>query len=60
MLSHLNAAESVSLQYMQKKMQAGDKMENSGPFNSLRMWLCNGVASELTQMEGSFLHFPTT
>ena len=42
-LSHLNAAESVSLQYMQKKMQAGDKMENSGPFNSLRMWLCNGV-----------------
>lgn len=42
-LSHLNSAESASLKYMQKKVQAGDNMENSGPSNAFRMWLCNGA-----------------
>lgn len=42
-LSHLNSAENASLKYMQKKIQAGDKMADSGAVNSLRMWLCNGV-----------------
>lgn len=42
-LSHLNSAETASLKYMQKKIQAGDKMADSGATNSLRMWLCNGL-----------------
>ncbi|MEO9482221.1 MAG: DinB family protein [Ekhidna sp.] len=42
-LSHLNSAEKASLKYMQKKMQAGEGMKNSGATNALRMWLCNGV-----------------
>ena len=42
-LSHLNVAESVALKYMQKKLQAGNKMQNWGAGNALRMWLCNGV-----------------
>lgn len=41
--SHLNAAETASLKYMQKKIQAGDKMVDSGPSNALRMWLCNSA-----------------
>lgn len=42
-LSHLNSAESASLKYMQKKIQAGDKMGDFGPSNALRMWLCNSA-----------------
>ncbi|WP_462247784.1 DinB family protein [Ekhidna sp.] len=42
-LSHLNDAETASLKYMQKKVQAGDKMANSGPMNAFRMWICNGT-----------------
>ncbi|WP_370089927.1 DinB family protein [Ekhidna sp.] len=39
--SHLNDAETASLKYMQKKMQAGDKMNKSGVGNAIRMWLTN-------------------
>ncbi|WP_424962044.1 DinB family protein [Ekhidna sp.] len=42
-LSHLNDAESASLEYMQKKSKAGDKMQTSGFGNSLRMWVTNQV-----------------
>lgn len=42
-LSHLNSAESASLKYMRKKIQAGDKMQNYGPTNAFRMWLCNSA-----------------
>lgn len=41
--SHLNDAETSSLKYMQKKMQAGDKMKDSGFANAFQMWLCSGA-----------------
>ena len=37
-MSHLNMAEAGSLQYMKKKMQAGDQMKDSGVLNSLRLF----------------------
>ena len=40
-LSHLNSAETASLKYMQKKIGAGDKMQNSGLGNAFRMWFSN-------------------
>lgn len=40
-LSHLNDAETASLKYMQKKMQAGDKMKVFGTFNRMQLWLSN-------------------
>ena len=40
-LSHLNDAETASLHYMRKKMQAGDQMNDSSIANSVRMWLTN-------------------
>ncbi len=40
-LEHLNKSETLSLIYMQKKMQAGNKMKNASSFNSFRMWLTN-------------------
>ena len=36
-LSHLNAAESASLGYMRKKLQAGDNMGTIGLINQLKM-----------------------
>jgi len=41
--SHLNDAERASLAYMKKKMQAGDKMQNSGAGNALRMRVTNQI-----------------
>ncbi|WP_420317920.1 DinB family protein [Ekhidna sp.] len=58
-LSHLNDAESASLKYMQKKMQAGDKMKSSGAGNSLRMWLTNqALKSSLKWKAPSYISNP--
>ncbi|WP_436517610.1 DinB family protein [Ekhidna sp. To15] len=58
-ISHLNSAESGSLKYMQKKIQAGDKMENSGPSNTFRMWLCNSaLRSSLKWKAPSYISNP--
>jgi hypothetical protein len=38
-LSHLNAAESLSLIYMEKKIQAGKKMKRVNAMNKFRMWV---------------------
>ncbi|MEP1035220.1 DinB family protein [Ekhidna sp.] len=60
-LSHLNSAETASLKYMQKKVQAGDKMENYGPVNALRMYLCNGaLKSSLKWKAPSYISNPAT
>ena len=40
-LEHLNKSETLSLVYMQKKMQAGDKMKNASSIHSFKMWLTN-------------------
>ncbi len=58
-LSHLNSAELASLKYMQKKIQAGDRMENSGVSNAFRMWLCNkALKSSLKWKAPSYISNP--
>lgn len=37
-LEHLNIAESGTILYMKKKMQAGDKMPNASTMNSIRLF----------------------
>ncbi|MEP0985452.1 DinB family protein [Ekhidna sp.] len=57
--SHLNDAETASLKYMQKKVQAGDKMHNTGMGNSLRMWLTNqALKSSLKWRAPSYISSP--
>jgi uncharacterized damage-inducible protein DinB len=59
--SHLNDAETASLKYMQKKVQAGDKMGNSGVGNSFRMWLTNqALSSKLKWGAPSYISNPPT
>ena len=41
--SHLNDAETGSIAYMTKKMQAGDKMQNFSTVNKLRMSLSKAL-----------------
>lgn len=58
-LSHLNAAETASLKYMHKKIQAGDGMGKSGPGNTLRMWLTNqALKSSLKWKAPSYISNP--
>lgn len=58
-LSHLNDAESASLQYMQKKSKAGDKMQKSGLGNAFRMWLTNlALKSSLKWKAPSYISDP--
>ncbi|WP_425392690.1 DinB family protein [Ekhidna sp.] len=58
-LSHLNDAETASLKYMKKKVQAGDKMKNSGVGNSLRMWMTNqALKSSLKWKAPSYISNP--
>ncbi len=60
-LSHLNAAEKASLLYMQKKIQAGDKMGESGPSNAFRMWVTNkALKSPLKWSAPSYIADPPT
>lgn len=60
-LSHLNDAESASLKYMQKKMQAGDKMQKAGTGNAVRMWLTNmALKSSLKWKAPSYISNPPT
>lgn len=59
--SHLNDAETASLKYMQKKVQAGDKMKKSGVGNSFRMWLTNqALKSSLRWGAPSYISNPPT
>ena len=59
--SHLNEAETASLKYMQKKVQAGDKMKKSGIGNSFRMWLTNqALKSSLKWGAPSYISNPPT
>lgn len=59
--SHLNDAETASLKYMQKKVQAGDKMHNSGMSNGIRMWLTNqALKSPLKWSAPSYISNPPT
>ncbi|MEO9869308.1 DinB family protein [Ekhidna sp.] len=58
-MSHLNEAEKASLKYMQKKVQAGDKMQNSRMGNKVRMWLTNlGLKSSLKWGAPSYISNP--
>ncbi|MEQ6166879.1 MULTISPECIES: DinB family protein [unclassified Ekhidna] len=58
-LSHLNDAESASLQYMQKKSKAGDKMQKSGLGNAFRMWVTNlALKSSLKWKAPSYISDP--
>lgn len=58
-LSHLNDAESASLQYMQKKSKAGDKMQKSGLGNAFRMWITNlALKSSLKWKAPSYVSDP--
>lgn len=58
-LSHLNDAETASLKYMQKKVKAGDKMQNSGLGNALRMRLTNmALKSSLKWKAPSYISSP--
>ncbi|MEP5611075.1 MAG: DinB family protein [Cyclobacteriaceae bacterium] len=41
-LSHLDMAESLSLEYMKKKVKAGSKMSKVNVVNSLRKWVTCG------------------
>jgi len=60
-LSHLNEAETASLKYMRKKVQAGDKMQDSGMGNALRMWLTNqALKSSLKWKAPSYISSPPT
>ncbi|WP_420576005.1 DinB family protein [Ekhidna sp.] len=60
-LSHLNDAETASLKYMQKKVKAGDKMQNAGLGSSLRMGLTNMVLkSSLKWKAPSYISSPPT
>lgn len=57
--SHLNEAESISLQYMQKKMQAGDRMQKRSWGNLLRMWFVNrALQSSLRWKAPSYISNP--
>ena len=59
--SHLNDAETASLKYMKKKVQAGDKMANSKLSNALRTWLCNhALKSSLKWKAPSYISNPPT
>lgn len=58
-MSHLNDAESASLKYMEKKLNAGDKMGNAGGLNSLRMWVTNqALRSSLKWKAPSYIANP--
>jgi uncharacterized damage-inducible protein DinB len=58
-LSHLNEAESASLKYMQKKMQAGDKMKNARVYHGLRMSFVNvALKSRLKWKAPSYISNP--
>lgn len=57
--SHLNDAETASLKYMQKKVQAGDKMQESGVGNMIRMWWTNqALKSSLKWRAPSYIANP--
>jgi len=59
--SHLNDAESASLKYMQKKVQAGEKMQESGSGNTFRMWWTNqALKSSLKWGAPSYISNPPT
>lgn len=57
--SHLNEAEEASLNYMKKKVQAGDKMEAMGFLNNVRMKLTNmALSSSLKWKAPSYISSP--
>lgn len=58
-LSHLNRAETLSLEYMKKKMLAGDKMKKINAFTNLRMWIaCGFLGSSLKWKAPSYISKP--
>ncbi|MEQ9467786.1 MAG: DinB family protein [Ekhidna sp.] len=59
--AHLNDAETASLKYMQKKVQAGDKMQKTSAGNAIRMWLTNqALKSSLKWGAPSYISNPPT
>lgn len=59
--SHLNDAEQLSLSYMQKKSQAGEKMGNATFGNGLRMWVTNqALKSSMKWKAPSYISKPPT
>ncbi len=58
-LSHLNMAETLSLEYMKKKMQAGDKMKKVNLINNARMWVtCGFLQTGLRWKAPSYISKP--
>ena len=58
-LSHLNKSETLSLVYMKKKMQAGEKMKEASKLNSFRMWLTNqALKSKLKWSAPAYIRNP--
>lgn len=58
-LSHLNKAESLSLSYMRKKVQAGAKMKKINAINNFRMWVtCGFLGSGLKWKAPSYIANP--
>lgn len=58
-LSHLNMAESISLDYMKKKVQAGRKMKKVNFINNLRMWVtCGFLRTGLRWKAPSYISNP--
>ena len=58
-LSHLNMAESLSLSYMKKKVQAGEKMARIGVINNIRMWVtCGFLTTGLKWKAPSYISQP--
>ncbi len=60
-LSHLDAAESASLGYMRKKLQAGDKMGTIGLMNQLKMGVIKiALKSSLKWKAPSYISNPAS
>ena len=58
-LSHLNMAESISLEYMKKKVQAGGNMKKVNIINNLRMWVtCGFLRTGLKWRAPSYISNP--
>ncbi len=58
-LKHLNMAESLSLSYMKKKMQAGERMKKINWVNNARMWVtCGFLESGLRWKAPSYIANP--
>ncbi len=58
-LSHLNMAEIISLEYMKKKMLAGRKMKKVNMINKARMWVtCGFLQTGLKWKAPSYISNP--